>query len=150
MSSKSIPIGLFLALLSLSAVISADEIVNQLINNVENDIKTTNAPVIRNVETIMVSKAPNHVGNGPAVVKTEVKVDIKKTTKHPILAGSGTTAAPKVTVVVKSEDHGNEPTHRFCDYLKPICDSIEKIDNKLMSSIQSQFKSFIGKVSYIF
>ena len=56
------------------------------------------------------------------------------------------TSAP----VVHADGHEpKDPLHRFCDYLRPICDSIDKIQAKQLTKIQSEFKQFIQLVSMI-
>lgn len=89
---------------------------------------------------------------------SNVKIESQKsTTLAPI-----STAVEKVTNTVKhaisnsvsastkselEHGHANETIHKFCDYMKPICDSVDKILPKALFKIQSQFKQFVQLVS---
>lgn len=89
---------------------------------------------------------------------SSVKIEAQKSTT---LAPSAT-ATEKVTSSIKhaisnsvstssksesQHGHANETIHKFCDYLKPICDSVDKILPKALFKIQTQFKQFVHLVS---
>lgn len=108
-------------------------------NTVVVPVTTTIAPAIVPAH----SSAPSHTTSAPhATVSTSVK---------PIAATDATNAEPIVSTGTAALA-GNAPakeTHcaGFCDYMKPICESLSKISSKQLFKIQTQFKQFVLKVS---
>lgn len=100
-------------------------------------------------------------------VSTTVKVDVHKpeSTKAPVSVSlSSSATADKIANTVKhvvansvsnaaskSEEHAhtNETVHKFCDYIKPICESADKIVPKSLFKVQTQFKQLVHLVSTV-
>lgn len=76
-------------------------------------------------------------------VSSEKPVVVTHTVHH-------TTVLPTAAahVVPAGNVSNKEVCTGFCDYIKPICESLSKISAKQLFKIQSQFKQFVQKVSF--
>lgn len=102
--------------------------------SVKNETQT--APVPHNLSSVA-SKIIHHssVVESPKVTIVDTKTKIS----------TGTTSLP----VVKQPTHSlaNKSISKFHDYLKPICDVVDKIQLNQLSKIQTQFKQLVHLVS---
>lgn len=68
-------------------------------------------------------------------------------------SGAATTPMPAATVEqlirVLTSEHADptEPLHNFCDYLKPICTTVDKLTDKCLGMTSAQLKKFTQLVS---
>lgn len=70
----------------------------------------------------------------------------KAPTSHEVEHSTKITASPIEPSNVSSKKEENH-AFKLRDYFKPICDSVDRIQSKQLSKIQSQFKQFIHVVS---
>lgn len=52
-----------------------------------------------------------------------------------------------IKILSSEQSDPSEPLHSFCDYMKPICDSLDKITEKCTARISVQMKKFVNLVS---
>lgn len=131
---------------------------------------TTLGPIAHPLPTTAAPELPKeHAAGGnhhvaPAAVLPTTPAPVAHSTvapaiKEPILTTLAPSAAANMSIVkihstvlptIAPIIHNNgskEVCTGFCDYIKPICDSLDKISVKQLFKIQSQFKQFVQKVS---
>jgi len=138
-----------------------------------NELPTIIGPAVHNKPPTSLKPA-NHVTSNlvlshmpttaaPLTPITNVVIQAKPVATAPQAA---TTAGPKVVVTVKPTGvatvfesksmnktaviaQPNVQLTKFNEYLKPLCESIEKLQPKQMFKIQTQFKQFVQLVSVV-
>lgn len=162
----------FNSLTLLSALVILGSISNQIEGSDEVIqaalTETTAAPAIAAASAPVVIVTTSQPGaKGPeavAVVEPGVKAAVvAETTSAPASAADESQKSsqlPQQTIehLIKmiTSDHADpsEPIHKFCDFLKPICETMDKIDSKCTTKIQSQMKQMVqvtnGKLSSCF
>lgn len=115
---------------------------------------STSAPALINNQSVPALLASTT--GKPPLLDIKKPSSLPSTTKKPTISAgsSGLPTTVKMTVTgmaisgAKDENHGNTGlANKFIQYLKPICDSLDKIMPKQMFRIQSQFKQFVQLVS---
>lgn len=93
---------------------------------------------------VTITKVETHKPTTAAPVFAPVDKIASSVSKHEISNSSSSTS---ISDKVGEHGHTNETIHKFCDYIKPICDSVDKIQPKALFKIQTQFKQFVHLVS---
>lgn len=85
------------------------------------------------------------VGHKSPIEKVSEKVvTVPQATLSPV---TNITTKNTTLSVVDSEHDLSNPVHKMCEYLKPICESLDKLEPKILVKIQAQFKQIIQQVS---
>lgn len=142
MLSRIVIISLVLSFQSLAL---AGELPSNNIEIISFDAGTTPAPVLIASPTIKSSSEAvkvvdiGHSSNLTTVIPV-INVALPPSTKLPTVHHESVVVLPANNSIV-------EPTHRFGEYMKPICDALEKLSPKQIFRVQSQMKQFVQLVS---
>lgn len=122
-----------------------------------NEVTTISIPessTQNNKTTQIVLETPTGTGNETSGTELSSSGDGLVTTTTSTTSRPQTTPMSQDTIehlikILSSErSDPSEPMHNFCDYMKPICETIDKITEKCTAKISKQLKKLVNLVSF--